>query len=872
MGHVSEDERIPLHWLGGSEHSPKMPIGVTWGVPWSKGTLGRDELLTLVDEGGKFAPVQSWPTAFWPDGSVKWSAHAASFTSEASRRLFLCKGTPSSDQHRCTPIFVKENQDWIEINTGTMLCQLNKQGHDVIRSIFLDQKQLCSNGSLSCILEEQHNESSTRLRKEHDYISQITKLVMEQNGPIRAVARIEGMHKLMAGDREWLPFTLRIYFYAGQSSMRAVHTFVYDGDSQVDFIKGIGIRFTLPMKGALYNRHIRFAGDTGLFSESPKHLGTWRTQGKYEEKFRKQTAGKYVSFDPLEDERFIYLIEESATWDHYKLVQGTADSYTISKRTKAGCSWLKAAVGNRSKGLVYAGGEQGGIAAGVRNFWQKHPSSLEISHMMSEQAKMTLWFWSPDAAPMDLRHYDTVTHVESAYEGSEEMRSTPYGIAHSSEFTLWCFEHTPSHTTLLNVIKENQSPSILHCPPEVYHQKRAFGFWSLEDRSTPERVYIENKLDELVSFYMKEIDERRWYGFWDYGDIMHSYDAIRHTWRYDVGGFAWQNTELVPNMWLWLMFLRSGRADLFRMAEAMTRHTSEVDTYHLGEYKGLGSRHNVVHWGCGSKEARISMAGLHRYYYYLSADERIGDILDEVVDADVATLHIDPMRHYYPKDQYPTHARVGPDWAAFTSNWMTYWERHEDISYRNKIMVGIESLKKMPNRMKGLAVHGYDPATGQLYDMGVISGSHLSISMGGPQVWMELAQILMDVEWEKMLAEIGDIYHLSWEEKQQILSGTVPERGYAWPLFATGIAAYAAHYYADDRLAKLAWSILLQDEMGQKKIELKPVSELEGVRIIREIPWISTNIASQWSLNAIMCLEFIGEWLSPKDIEHEGRE
>ena len=51
----------------------------------------------------------------------------------------------------------------------------------------------------------------------------------------------------------------------------------------------------------------------------------------------------------------------------------------------------------------------------------------------------------------------------------------------------------------------------------------------------------------------------------------------RHTWRYDIGGFAWDNTELASNMWLWYNFLRTGREDIWRMAEAMTRHTAEVD-------------------------------------------------------------------------------------------------------------------------------------------------------------------------------------------------------------------------------------------------------------------------------------------------------
>ncbi|MCZ9343796.1 Tat pathway signal sequence domain protein, partial [Streptomyces sp. TRM76130] len=84
--------------------------------------------------------------------------------------------------------------------------------------------------------------------------------------------------------------------------------------------------------------------------------------------------------------------------------------------------------------------------------------------------------------------------------------------------------------------------------------------------------------------YKDQVEQRRWYGFWDYGDIMHTYDTVRHQWRYDVGGYAWDNSELSPDLWLWYAYLRSGRADIFRFAEAMTRHTGEVDVYHLGEW------------------------------------------------------------------------------------------------------------------------------------------------------------------------------------------------------------------------------------------------------------------------------------------------
>ena len=157
------------------------------------------------------------------------------------------------------------------------------------------------------------------------------------------------------------------------------------------------------------------------------------------------------------------------------------------------------------------------------------------------------------------------------------------------------------------------------------------------------------------------------------------------------------------------------------MAEAMTRHTGEVDVYHLGRFAGLGSLHNVRHWGCGSKEARISQAALRRFYYYLSTDERTGELMREVADADLTLLELDPMRLAMPLSEHPSQqparARIGPDWLAFASNWMTEWERTGDTCYRDKIVRGMDSIAKMRHGLfSGPGVLGYDPQSNMLYN------------------------------------------------------------------------------------------------------------------------------------------------------------
>lgn len=849
------EEGVRVSWLS---TNPLRGVGVTWGVPWPQGILGRDEMLRLSTNEGEDVPVQTWPGAYWADGSVKWTFHAASFDSASSvDYLIVRSGHPKSPERT---VRVKETESHLWIDTGIVQLKLDRKGNNVIESVVRDGRQLCCAGRLVCLREFISHLSGERVTHQQKFVSEVSRVVVEQNGPIRAVIRIHGRHVSASGHRAMLPFVLRIYCYAGQESFRMVHTFLYDGNPHEDFIKGIGLEFETPMNGSLFNRHVRFAGDEGFFSESPKNLMTIRTTDKYEDLYHKQVSGNKVELDQEEDAYFLDLLGDSATWGSFKLVQDSADHFSVLKRTKPECCWIKAAEGHRARGLMYCGSEHGGVAFSIKYFWEKHPSSFEIEDLSKELAKCTLWLWSPDFSAMDLRHYDTETHLRSSYEGFEEMRSTPYGIANTNEITIWCVNQTPPVFELEGMVEQGRNPALLHCDPEYYHRAKAFGVWGQVDRTTPVRAFLEDQLEALVQYYQSEVEQRRWYGFWDYGDVMHSYDPVRHTWRYDIGGCAWQNTELVPNMWLWLMFLRTGRADIFRFAESMTRHTSEVDVYHIGEYAGLGSRHNVVHWGCGCKEARISMAGLHRFYYYLTGDERIGDIMNEVKDVDYATERLDPMRAYFPKDEFPTHARVGPDWAAFTSNWMTRWERYEDTFYRDKLRVGIGSFKRMPQRMRSLATHGYDPKTGEVYHMGQDSGHHLAICMGEPQVWLELDLMLQDSEWREMLIEIGEFYNLPKEKKIAVTNGEISGTGYGLPMSSAGLVAYAAHYRSNPELAHLAWQLLLSNpKLGHSSIfdSIESVEPLEFIRSIHEVPWIATNTVSQWSLNVIVCLELI---------------
>jgi hypothetical protein len=560
------------------------------------------------------------------------------------------------------------------------------------------------------------------------------------------------------------------------------------------------------------------------------------------------------------------LIRDWAVWDAFKLVQPNADGFTIHKRTNPQSCWLEAGAGRRSSGLVFAGDTSGGLGVAVRNFWQSYPTSLEVEHATTPEAELRVWLWSPDAPVMDLRHYDTRAHdLDSSYEDVQPGFSTAHGIARTSELMLYPSAAVPSKSDLAQHAHAAQEPALLTASPEYLHSVRAFGTWSLPNRSTPLKRAVEDQLDAALALYLKEPEQRHWYGFWNFGDVMHTYDPGRHTWRYDIGGFAWDNSELATDMWLWYSFLRTGRADVFRMAEAMTRHTGEVDVYHLGRFAGLGSRHNVRHWGCGAKEARISQAGYRRYYYYLTTDERTGDLMHEVADADRKLIEIDPMRLALPIEKlpssYPARIRGGPDWLAVVSNWMTEWERTGNTKYRDKILAGFDSIAAFPyGFLSGPQnTYGFDPATGRLHTLAddPFGGYNLTTNMGGPEVLFELFDMIDHPGWNKAWLQYCRLTSAPKDVVARDMTGG-NEGSDARYAGAGRLAAYAYSRTKNPAFARKAIAQLLP---RRESYATRRVTGPEVLNAIDEAPTVSTNTTAQSCLNAIEVLELCADQL-----------
>lgn len=846
----------------------------TFGCIWKKGECNEDTGYICRNEEKREIWLQSRITAYWPDGSVKWTAHTGDSAEMGQEVEILPRQGPDIIPEE--QISIIEDQWGTVIAAGKTKVRINRDKGCLFDEIRYLGKTYLTDARAVLILEEPVVIEGRHGSLQKEYTGRVRSVLLEETGPLQAVIKYEGCHVADDGDEKF-PFIIRMKVGLNSGRIDFTHTFIYDGDEEKDYLKGLGIRFHSPLKGPIYNRHVKCTADNGVFHESPVSLISWRPRVP-DEIYAAQMRGEKLVLTGAEKETVDTVLQDTPCFSEYDICQSEVSHFSIRKKMKAdNCCYLDCLHGVRSEGGAAFGSEYGSVLFAIRDFWEKYPSGYQIKNLEDDTAQATVWFWSPGAGAYDFRHYANRGYNQVCYEGYDYKGATPYGIACTNECSVALSEELiPSDEELIHFAEAVKNPPLFAGTPEYYHENRAFGYWSLPSHGSEMENWLEEQLEKAFVFYVNEVGQRNWYGMFNYGDFMHTYDKERHEWRYDIGGYAWDNTELVPTLWLWYYFMRTGREDVFSLAEKLSRHTSEVDIYHMGKYQGLGSRHNVRHWGCPCKEARIAMAGHHRFYYYMTGDRRMGDIFEEIKDNELSFLYKDPLGDFFDKEEmvYPSHARSGPDWSSLCSNWMTRWERFRDETYRKKIEIGIADIKKAPLKLVSGSDFEFDPKSVHLRYIGerATGGCHLQVCMGAPEIWMELGELLEDDEWNRMMADYGRFYYLPRAKQLEESGGLVADREFSLPFMASAMGAYGAHYLKDNALAVKTWQILLQALLhngDHEGFQTRILENLGNRRELTEIPWISTNFTAQWCLNVIVVLEFIREYLpgSPEEAD-----
>ncbi|KAL3477634.1 hypothetical protein BJX99DRAFT_122933 [Aspergillus californicus] len=883
---------VQVSWLG---DTPSYTGGATFGVPWPKGKHYFNNTAFSITGSSDTIPLQSWVTGYWRDGSIKWTGHAIpsveSIDDSYTVHARASRQKPSSEGG----VKVGNTRSAVTVDTGKITVTFPKHGGNLVESIKTSSgKVVGENGKLvlhtqSAIAEDIALRANTSIEY-LNFESKISNVTVTAGSGVRALVTVRGTHAPTAGDHEaWLQFVVRFYLYADSDAIRIVHSIVFDGDAETDFVSGLGIQFSVPLEGEeLYNRHVRIPGvDGGFLHEAVQGItGLRRDPG--EEVRTAQYEGQELPDESTWDTRVTSRLQWIPAWNDYKLSQLSPDGFTLHKRTKAGQGWITIPGGTRSGGLTYLGGAtKGGLAVGLRDFWKRYPSGVQISNAATDQGQLTIWLYSPEAAPLDLRPFhdglgedtyeEQLDALEITYEDYEPGFNTPYGIARTSEIYLYAFDQTPSADHLAALSEHTNNPPVLTTSPTYLHSTAALGtYWNLPSTSTPKAQTIESNLNFLTTFYTAQVASRKWYGFLDYGDFMHTYDEDRHTWRYDIGGYAWDNSELSPDLFLWQQFLRTGDPSIYRLAEALTRHTSEVDVYHIGDWKGLGTRHGVQHYADSAKQVRITQPQYRKYFFYLTGgDERVGELLEEALDTDKTYGVLDPNRKvrtdgWLPTPGQPTAISLGTDWAGLAAGWLIEWERRGSRwqEARHKVTqtaIGITDLKNGFVTGSGL----YAITNGTLLpppadpnNEGLVAISHLNAVFGMPEVISEL----LDYWGTDAPTGLKDI----WLDYCYYYGATAAEQKARYGTSFSGISLVQGHsrltaIYAKEKgnttVAERAWDEFYNNDDGFTADESWTAEVVNGSAVlgpVEEASWVSTNAVAQYGLAAIQDLALVG--------------
>src|SRR5690606_37158597 len=95
-------------------------------------TLPGDQTFALTADDGTSVPVQSWPLAYWPDGSLKWSAHALAAQGAPAASYTLTAGEPAAPE---TAVRVTERAGHVDVDTGVVTVRIPTRGTDLVAHV-----------------------------------------------------------------------------------------------------------------------------------------------------------------------------------------------------------------------------------------------------------------------------------------------------------------------------------------------------------------------------------------------------------------------------------------------------------------------------------------------------------------------------------------------------------------------------------------------------------------------------------------------------------------------------------------------------------------------------------------------------------------
>ena len=573
---------------------------ITRGVPLPKGMHTDSAGFCVLNPAGYPVPAQYRVLGRWPDGSIRWVLVDFQADGPTDRPLTytLTDKVNKSVPDHASPVQIEETDETIIIDTGRLRCHISLKHYSLFESVSLRNT---SSGVDVYTVYEKQNEGGDAWGKISEGCSQggtVRRLygmggvcraslaseaytaTIEESGPLRTVIRLDGaleadipMHHY-AGYRP-LRCTTRIYAYAGHTFFRILHTLVMTCNPREVEIDELAMTIPITLNGS--KRRYTCAlhrPEQGILNQGETlHLAQCR------------------------------------------------DNHVQVHRHQ-GLNARIVAEGERSEGWLTLDDGTTGLGVAFRHMAETYPNALEITAGLDG---ITTYFRrDPEGKKLTLSRYAE----EVAWHEGEGVYADGTGVAKTSECFVHYYDATEQAEAVETLRTTLMQPHAAVDPAWMARCDVTGGFAPHDPSVFPAS---ERMMTGFADWMLRNVHLGRWYGFLDWGDILAAWDEAGNDWRFR-GRWGWCNSEWDPRHGIWIQYLRTSDPRYFELGEAMTRHSTDVDTCHWHPFRpymvGGCYRHSTDHF---SDEPCASHTFIDNWvdYYYLTGDGRAHDVIKE---------------------------------------------------------------------------------------------------------------------------------------------------------------------------------------------------------------------------------------------------
>lgn len=615
-----------------------------FGIPFPKETLFSADNVRILDAQGKVVASQINEVNTWEPASsgIQWvwvfffSDGSGNYTLEYGKDVTNDMGADKG---------IKISNHWTEggevmVNTGRMEFALKKGIGGFLERVRLtgagnDRTMTIAKGpddGRGNFMDIFDGESTDLSKAEITFVR-----VDKGSGPMHAVLHVEGVyhytHKTDA------PFEMHIHVYKDRTYLKVLNTIVYTGvptkhplltgqhgmiatsDSAIINEDSLAAardpRWTQPgdQIGGMGLNLVYNLGDSVNYQTSLIEGDWWQNGNEKIFQYALKKKDNISIFQNGDNPKRMPPLETSS--DVKRMNKGFMATLTNDGREIAHSS--------KGGGWMNLSGKRGGVAIGIRNFFEEYPKEILVD---AEHNLIHLYSWSPKAGPMGFERYS-----DSSVEGGE-FDDFAQGLAKTTENVFYFYDGHRASTDVRATLNYFLDPPVAHAVPQVYADSKVFGDIAVQNQSDPS---LDRSMQYKFDWMLYNQKWEPWYGMWDYGEMKNYY--FNGDWH------QWSGNEPGQDFMWWLQFMRTGDRRMYLAGESMSRFSMDIDQIHwpkdpeyLGEsnpaidywkflekpkgspYIGMGRRHAPQHW--------ISLLSAHVWTpgwitsYFLTGDQR----------------------------------------------------------------------------------------------------------------------------------------------------------------------------------------------------------------------------------------------------------